>query len=269
MDPSNLITEKENFLVVLDSRNANIYSNSTYNSQLTFHFKDPIKLPRNAIRLLCSVLHFQSPNSLYNVNENNNTLYLTINAVKTTYTITKGNYNCNTFITAILALLPTGFTMSLNPINNIYTLKYTSDFSISGTCDQLFGFYGLGTLSSISKTLVMPFTCNFNGIQSFNIHLTSVMTKNMDSFTKAVSNIIGSIPVDATSSSISYIKNADFNFVVNQEIIDCVSIELRDDLGNLLNFNNQNWNMTLYFSVLQDIERFGYLTNFFGILHGR
>jgi hypothetical protein len=115
----------------------------------------------------------------------------------------------------------------------------------------------------------MPFTCNFNGIQSFNIHLTNVLTKNVDSLKKSVSSIIQSIPVDVSSSSISYIKNADFNFVITQEIIDSLTIELRDDLGNLLNFNNQNWNMTLYFSIIKDIDRFSYLTNFYGILHGR
>jgi len=268
-DVDSLYTEKDNFIVVLDSRNATQYGNGSYNSQLTFTFQDAIRVPRFAIRFLCSVLQFQSPNSLYNVNENNNTLIVTINAVKTTYTIAKGNYNCNTFITAVLALLPTGFTMAMNSINNIYTLTYTSEFSITGTCGSLMGFYGLGTVSSISKALVMPFTCNFNGIQSFNIHLTNIVTKNIDSNTKSVSSIIQSIPVDTNSSSISYIKNADFNFVINQEVLDSLVIELKDDLGNLLNFNNQNWNMTLYFSVIRDIDRFSYLTNFYGILHGR
>jgi hypothetical protein len=268
-DVDSLYTDKDNFIVVLDSRNATQHGNGSYNSQMTFIFQDAIRVPRFAIRFLCSVLQFQSPNSLYNVNETNNTLIVTINAVKTTYTITKGNYNCNTFITAVLSILPTGFTMTMNSITNIYSLTYTSDFSITGTCGQLMGFYGYGTISSISKTLTMPFTCNFNGIQSFNIHLTNIVTKNIDSYTKSVSSIIQSIPVDSTSSSISYIKNADFNFVITQEVLDSLTIELRDDLGNLLNFNNQNWNLTLYFSVIKDIDRFSYLTNFYGILHGR
>ena len=90
--------------------------------------------------------------------------------------------------------------------------------------------------------------------QSFNIHFTSIITKNIDSYTKSPSNIIQSIPIDPTSSSISYIKNADFNFVITQEIIDDITIELKDDQNNYLNFNNQHWNLTLYFSVIKDIE---------------
>jgi hypothetical protein len=162
-DVDSLYTDKDNFIVVLDSRNATQHGNGSFNSQMTFIFQDAIRVPSFAIIFLCSVLQFQSPNSLYNVNETNNTLIVTINAVKTTYTITKGNYNCNTFITAVLSILPSGFTMTMNSITNIYSLTYTSDFSISGTCGQLMGFYGYGTLSSISKALTMPFTCNFNG----------------------------------------------------------------------------------------------------------
>jgi hypothetical protein len=105
--------------------------------------------------------------------------------------------------------------------------------------------------------------CNFNGLQSLNIHLT----KNIDSFNKSPSNIIQSIPIDVNSSSISYIKNADFNFVINQEIIDDLTIELRDDQDNLINFNNQNWNLTLYFSIIKDIDRFSHLNTFQSILN--
>ena len=72
MDSNNLYTEKENFLVVLDSRNATYYANGDYHSSVHFDFAEPIRMPRFSIRLLCSVLQFQSPNSLYNINETNN-----------------------------------------------------------------------------------------------------------------------------------------------------------------------------------------------------
>jgi len=265
MDPNDLYTEKENFLVVLDSRNATDYYNGDYHSSLHFDFNEPIKIPKYAIRMTCSVLHFQAPNSLYNINENNNTLYITINAIKTTYTLTKGNYNCNTFLTYLLSILPSGFTMTFNNITNKYTLTYSSPFTISGTCGEIMGFDSFAFSSG--NTLIMPYTCNFNGKQSFNIHLTNVITKNFDSYTKSPSNIIQSIPIDPTSASINYVKNADFNFVINQEMIDDMTIELKDDQNNYINFNNCHWNLTLYFSVIKDIERFSYLNTFQNILN--
>jgi translation elongation factor P/translation initiation factor 5A len=136
---------------------------------------------------------------------------------------------------------------------------------ISGTCGEILGFDTFAYSSG--NTLIMPYTCNFNGKQSFNIHLTNIITKNIDSHTKSPSNIIQSIPIDTASSSISYIKNADFNFVINQEIIDDMTIEIKDDQNNYLNFNNQHWNLTLYFSIIKDIDRFNYFNNFHNILN--
>ncbi len=114
----------------------------------------------------------------------------------------------------------------------------------------------------------MPFVCNFNGYQSFNIHFNSITTKNINSFNNSYSSIIQAVPIDGTAR-ISYIKNADFNLVIHSDIISEIQIDLKDDLNNYLNFNNQHWNMTLYFSIVLDIERFQYLENFHSILHSR
>ena len=58
---------------------------------------------------------------------------------------------------------------------------------MSGTCGTIMGFSN--SISSVSNILIMPYTCNFNGIQSFNIHLTNILTKNIDSMNKSPSNI--------------------------------------------------------------------------------
>ena len=118
----------------------------------------------------------------------------------------------------------------------------------------------------------MPFTCNFNGKQSFNIHLTNIITKNIDSYTKSPSNIIQSIPIGPTSSSINYVKNADFNFVINQEMIDdlfyleegndsltkddtlyiIIKYEINETLTNLI---KHIWESQGIFIIIQNIKR--------------
>jgi hypothetical protein len=57
------------------------------------------------------------------------------------------------------------------------------------------GFSTNTSVSSTSNSLTMPYTTNFNGLQSFNIHLSNISTKNIDSINKSISNIIQSIPM--------------------------------------------------------------------------
>jgi hypothetical protein len=265
-DPDCLYTEKENFLVVLDSRNATSYTNGDLHSSVHFDFNEPIRLTKNAIRMTCSVLHFQSPNSLYNINETNSILSTTLNGTTTFYYVDYGNYNANTLKDKLKILLPSAFTITLDTITNKYKFVHsTYNFTMGGTIGPILGFNK--TVSSSSNTLVMPYTCNFNGLQNLNIHMTNIVTKNVDSFNKSIGNIIQTIPIDPGANSISYIKNQDFNIIINQEIIDDIQIDIKDDLNNYLNFNNQHWNLTLYFSIIRDIDRFAHNNNFQSILY--
>jgi hypothetical protein len=121
--------------------------------------------------------------------------------------------------------------------------------------------------NSVSHSLTMPFTCNFNGVQSINIFFDNLNTKNIDSFNKSSSSIIQSIPVDGTLQQITFFKTQDFHFKISQEEIDFIKIDIKDDLENNINFNNQHWNMSLYFTQVEDISRFHYNTNFNSILN--
>lgn len=265
-DPDRLYTEKENFLVVIDSRNATEYTNGSLHSSVHFDLNDPIRFTKNAIRMTCSVLQFQSPNSLYNINETNSILTTIINNITTYYYIDYGNYNCNTLKDKLLSLLPSAFTISFDTTTNKYKFIHsTNNFTIGGTIGPILGFQTSATSSSL--ILTMPYTCNFNGLQNFNIHMTNIITKNIDSYNKSISNIIQTIPVQPGSNTISYIKNADFNFIINQDVIDDIQIDIKDDLNNYLNFNNQHWNLTLYFSIIRDIDRFAHSNNFHSILY--
>ena len=102
----------------------------------------------------------------------------------------------------------------------------------------------------------MPYTCNFNGIQNLNVHMPSVTTKNFNSLTGSVSNIIQSIPIQCGSNQIYYIKTNDYNFNITTQILDSLNIQIKDDLGNFINFNNQHFNLTLVFNILKNMDRF-------------
>jgi hypothetical protein len=256
-----LYTDKESFLYVLDSRNGTAFLNGSYNSSIHFDLNEPIKLPRDALKLKCCVVHFQAPNSLYNVNYTNNKIV--VNGAS--YNIPYGNYNANNMISTLLTLLPSGFSISINNISNIYTFTYTQSFTISGSCGSILGFSN--SVASIGNSITMPYTCNFNGLQSFNIHFSTLITKNIDSLNHSPSSIIQSIPIEG-NPRISYVRSSDFEFTIYDEILNDITIDLKDDVGNYLNFNNQNWNMTLEFTIIRDIDRFPYFNSFQHITNG-
>jgi hypothetical protein len=284
LEVDRLYTDTNKFIVVLDSRNAAVKSNGDYTSDVTFHFEDPIHIPRDSLKMSCSVMTFTAPNSIYNVNETNNKFSIqlvntTTGYTGTTYTgtIPKGNYNANTFITQFLAstaAIP--FSMTFNSVTNKFTLVLTSPvvtqfstlsdftFTAASTIGDVMGFTSPPT--SASSTLVFPYMCNFNGVQNINIHFDNLNTENLDSLTSSSSNIIQSIPIDPNACQISFLKTNDYSFTIRQDVIDNIKIQIQDDLGNFINFNGKHWNMTLYFTFVKDIDRFQHEKSFSYIL---
>ena len=264
-----LYTNQENFLMVLDSRNATTYHNGSFNSSIEFDLIEPIKLGHRSIVMKCSVLNFTCPNSIYIINEYNNTLVYTLSGFPSNaITFPYGNYNAQTFMTMFKSSMPTGFNITFNNITNIFTISYTTDFSFNSGSSiyELMGFAKNVDYVSNNNTLDLPFTCNFNGLQSFNIHFASLNTPNIDSLTKSNSAIIQAIQIPIGSNQILFQKTSDFNFVVSQDMIDDIRIDLKDDLGNLINLNNNHFNLTLEFTIIKDINRFRDLNNFQNII---
>jgi hypothetical protein len=91
-------------------------------------------------------------------------------------------------------------------------------------------------------------------------------TDNIDSLTKSTTNIIQSIPVGTNQSQIIFKKTDSFAFTVKEDVITMLNITLNDDLGQLVDFNNQHWNMTLCFTTFIDMERFNHNFSFRHIL---
>lgn len=266
---SKLITYTDKFLVVLDSRNATNFLNDSFNSNIIFEFAEPIALPKHAIVMTCSVLSFTCANSIYNINETNNKLNILIGSTNYNINIPFGNYDAYTIVTTLSTYLPATFLINLNSINNIFTFTYSvSSFSIlsSSTCGDILGFVNGTRYNSIANNIVLPYTCNFNGLQNINVVIENINTRNFDSYTKSNSSIIQPIPISFNTSQILYQKSNDYAFSISQDSLDSLHIKLQDDLQNLINLNNQHFNLTLCFSVYQDIDRFRHDNSFTNII---
>ena len=257
--PENTCLITESFLVVLDSRNASVYNNGSYNSNMSFYFEDPITKPKNCIHMTCSVVSFICPVSFYQVNYTNNILVVTVFSTVYTITVPYGNYTETTFMSTLTSLLPVGFSMSFSAITNRFTLSYTADFTINAsqsTISEVMGFSKSVSISSTASTLTLPYCCNFSGLNNLNVHMANLNTKNIDSFNKSNSPIIASVPVNSPPGGVLiYEKKYSFDFLIQERVIDHIDIELMDDLENYVDLNNQHFNLTLQFTILSEKEK--------------
>jgi len=254
-----LLTVNESFIVVLDSRNGYVL-NGSYNSEVEFQFEGELIFDTSDyIQLTFAVNSFSMANCLYIINENNNLLSIILNGITYNYYIDYGNYNIDTFKTYLLTILPNTFLITYSTINNKYTITNTTyDFIINNTSTiyEVMGFSKKTYYTSSNKSLILPYTCNFNGIQNINLSWENLNTDNLDSFTKAQSNIIQNISVDVNKSIINYIKTNSLMVPIKTNLLNSIIISLKDDLNNTLNLNNQHFNLTLQFNVIKDINRF-------------
>ena len=72
--------------------------------------------------------------------------------------------------------------------------------------------------------------------------------------------------IDSLKSNIQYIRTNDYNFKLNQDVIDYINISITDSLENNINFNNQHWTLTLLLNYIHDRDRFHYNNSFFDIV---
>ena len=258
------IIVKESFLVVLDSRNATTRLNSSWNSSAYFEFEDPLQQDDYTIQMTCSILNFSASNSIYNINETNNFLSITVSSFQQyNISIPYGNYNFNTLQSAIYSIGIGNIKMSLNQSTNIITFTNAIDpllvINASSTILPVIGgisktAYTWETVGN-NQVVTLPFQCNFNGVNNINIFMPNLNTKNIDSFTKTNSSLIQSIQVFPYAPQIIFNKTNDYSFTVNQKIIDYIQIDIKDDLERFINFNNASWNLTLCFTLMKEIPR--------------
>ena len=259
---------KESFLVVLDSRNATRHLNGSMNSSAYFEFEDPIQQDDFTIQKSCSVLNFSASNSIYNINETNS--YLLINTSIQSYSINipYGNYNFNTLQSIIYSIGIGTIQMLLDVNTNIITFTNidTSLFYIDSKSTLLSVIGGIigQTYFNQGNKITLPYQCNFNGVNNINIFMSNINTKNIESYTKTNSSIIQSIQVFPYAPQIIFNKTNDYSFTINQKIIDYIQIDIKDDLGRFINFNNTSWNLTLCFTLLKEIPR--NVSNFHSII---
>jgi hypothetical protein len=196
------------------------------------------------------------PNSIYSINDNNNTFILTSLDLGATdglnVSLSNGNYNNNSFITELttqLDALSLGATFTASISSTQQKLSITSstgDFTITAD-NQNYIYLGLdksNSKSSSSSVWISDNVIDLSGTRYIDfiidIPLASNNNKNLNK------NILSRIWKNADNFDTIFYKNNDFNFVkMLTTSFNGLRITLLDEWGNIVDLNGMNWDCVL------------------------
>lgn len=231
--------------IYLQSKYKTISINGTEsNSDMIFYLNEPIVKPLGSDMRL-RVSNFVFPISYYLVDYTNNELV--INTI--TYVLTEGNYTATSLASHILSLLPNTYSLVYNSITNKYTISSTSDFTIesTSTCLILLGFTEDSDHTSTGYSLTSDAVCNLTGNNMVYVDLKNITTNNLSSSTGRRTSIIKSIPVSSSQSSVMFFEDTSSVYsTIQEDTITYFHVRiLSEDMESLVDFQSQDWNMTL------------------------
>ena len=185
----------ESRLVNINSADALIKNNGTYNSDVVFKFPGLVKPEQHITSVQFQLLNAQLPVSFYNINYTNNTLNYQISSINYTITASPGNYNINSLATQLIAKFLTNghtFTITINKQNGIITLA-TPATNFILQVSSMFSVLGLLLSNHISSSfsLTADYPLNLLGITKIKIQSVNLNICNADSSNDANSNNIG------------------------------------------------------------------------------
>jgi hypothetical protein len=254
-----MATYIENKTIILNSDNAT-KMNGDYNSSVYFQFVGLLNDDPSIRSVSLAVQNAQFPYSFYNVNVYNNLLKISVNSSPAVVlALTRGNYNATTLISEIQAQLTsngiTDITISISSITGLLTFtKSTGSFTIyndGSTCFKLLGF-SVQNYSSTGGVLVAPFPLNLLGTLKIRIASYRLSINSIDSSVNGSLNVLTSIPINAGNFGlVMYENTTNITNPLNLRALDGFDLEILDDDGNLINFNNAYWTL----SLLMQIER--------------
>jgi hypothetical protein len=224
--------------------------NGSFKSQVRVQLPDLNFSYNNTQNVYLSVQHCEVPNSFYVINYTNNSIVID-NVV---YTLLKGNYNATTFINMITSIIPNGFNIAYSTTTNKYTwTNSTTDFTINASHPEckINSVIGLGStdVTSISKTLELPYVVNFLPIQRINFRSNFFTFRN---YTQAdnSSDVFLSVQNNAPQQAIIYYKNdSNIKYLVEDKSITSFLISVTNDVNQPINFNNIDWFLTFQIDI--------------------
>ena len=261
--------------VHLNSKYADAYGGfPTYKSWAFFSFKEPIiKLPQ-AYDFLLSLNCAEIPCSMYVVDARNNTFTYQVSSntgvwfPTTTRTIPPGNYSAYDLASFLTfespynnILIKTSFSEITNKFQFIAYKSGITGFKIrlpSGKSSSIFGTTGLelnwdGSTVDISGNAITASDAvvDLAGTRSVFIKCMNIHTQAFDSRMKVSSNTLARVAIDqAPNGIIFWVDQTGFKSKCSVKELSTLEIQIIDSDGELVNFNNCDWTLTLQLDII-------------------
>jgi len=239
-------------IINLNSKDA-IQLNGDKLSNVVFKMNNLLKDTDEILYSTIGVINSQIPASFYLINSTNNILKINANGNDYSLILTKGNYSFSTLNTELVAQFNTiGITLalSLNKVNGILTFTFSTNITLYFIGGELLMTLLGFTSSVVGNIITAPYSLNLIGIKKIKINSVNLASISYDSSNIYSSDTITSIPVNASSFSlITYINQASNYGRLKNRRIDSIDIQILDENGLFLEFNNIHWCITLQLIV--------------------
>ena len=271
---------KETKLMTLFSADA-IRRNGDYVSEVFFPFVEVLTNEQDILHTTISVLSAEVPHSFNNVTDLTNTIAYEVDvggvATAFTMTIPEGNYNMRTFETAFQTQFALGAhaktcvlstdnltgKFKLNPIDQTFSIIInktgtTADRILGLSADQTFSYSG-------TSPSVFTYPANFLSVTKLKLYSNALACSNFDSHNHSQSALLDTISVNAPSFGlIRYENTSGHSSHLRNHTIHGIDITIRDDYFRPVDFNNQEWSLTLALKIFREANPNEDNTNSFG-----
>lgn len=201
------------------------------------------------------------PYSYYAINDNNNTFVLTGTTGSENITLTNGNYTIGEYSSELKTQLETSTNYAgetFTPVYSKITGKMqitvsTGDFTITSN-NYNYKHLGMGkttSVASVSSVWTSPNGIDLHGPRYIDL-VTSLQTNavNTNSNFKNYQTLLR-FPTDMNRNTIKYLNDASTEWMkLFNNNVDRISVELRDDDGNIIDLNGLSWQLMLEFREL-------------------
>lgn len=253
---------REKRIISLNSNNATRYLNGSYLSDMVFDFQNILSPDDSVLYVECGIGSGEIPATFYNTDITNNVFNYRVNSTNYSIVVPVGNYNYNSLVTQMTTLFTANghtFTFSLNRNSNILTMTLTT-----GTWNQIndssiyyiLGFDKNTTYNIVANTITFPNLFNLLGQKKLKIYSSSISVDSFDSVDNATNNLLCTISVTQPAFNLIVYTNIDglYSHMRNQ-YLSSIDIQIKDELGNFINFNNINWTLTINLILYRRVDK--------------
>lgn len=260
----------ESKIITINSANA-VKLNGDNLSNIIFNFQDVVKTLQETTNTI-SLQSVEMPFSIYNVDYLRNKIALRItlangNTSTATLTLTEGNYNANTFRTEVigkfLATTTYEILMELSSTTGVYNLTPKTNALLSitillsgTTCNKVIGLKQDTTFPfNLTAPSNFNFPANFLGVKKLSLYSDALAGNNIDSRSLGENTLINTISVNAPAWGLITYNNASLNeSILRNNFINRIDLQIRDEDGLLVDFNNTDYEMTFILRTYTDYK---------------